>query len=83
MKEPKENAQNGDRYEEALKILTPREFKVMELVIQGYSSKEISDLLFISINTVNTHRSSIRDKLNIHGRRSIVKWYWANRGRSL
>jgi|GEM_PF-1322131 len=80
MKEHKENAQEENSYEEALKILTPREVEVLELVGQGYTSKEVTEILSISINTVNTHRKNIKHKLNIRGRRSIVKWYWVNGG---
>ncbi len=45
--------------------LTEREIEVLKSVACGYSSKEIADLLFISINTVITHRKNITEKLGI------------------
>lgn len=46
-------------------ILSIREIDVLREVAQGYSNKEIADRLFISINTVITHRKNITDKLGI------------------
>ena len=45
--------------------LTPRETEILKLVAQGKSSPDISEELFISIQTVNTHRKSIKQKLTI------------------
>jgi len=46
-------------------ILTEREIDVLKKVAQGYANKEIADKLFISINTVITHRKNITEKLGI------------------
>jgi DNA-binding CsgD family transcriptional regulator len=43
--------------------LTKREKEVLQLVKKGYLSKEISEKLFISVHTVNTHRQRILEKL--------------------
>jgi DNA-binding CsgD family transcriptional regulator len=40
-------------------VLTTREREVLKLIAEGKSSKEIADLLFISIYTVNNHRAKI------------------------
>ncbi|WP_227807487.1 response regulator [Lutibacter profundi] len=45
--------------------LTPREIEVLKLIAEQYSSKEISKLLHISINTVETHRKNLISKLNV------------------
>jgi regulator of cell morphogenesis and NO signaling len=45
--------------------LSDREQEVLELVAQGLSSKEISERLSITVNTVNTHRKSITRKTGI------------------
>jgi DNA-binding NarL/FixJ family response regulator len=45
--------------------LTPREIEVLKLIAQQYNSKEISKLLHISINTVETHRKNLILKLNV------------------
>jgi DNA-binding NarL/FixJ family response regulator len=46
--------------------LTPRQYKVVELVARGLSSKEIAEVLKISEKTVQNHRLQIREKLRIH-----------------
>jgi len=45
--------------------LTPREIEVLRLIAQQYNSKEISTLLHISLNTVETHRKNLISKLNV------------------
>lgn len=45
--------------------LTPREIEVLKLIATQYNSKEISKLLHISINTVETHRKNLISKLNV------------------
>jgi DNA-binding NarL/FixJ family response regulator len=44
--------------------ISQREKEVLGLMADGYRSKEIAEQLFISINTVNNHRSNIMNKLN-------------------
>ncbi len=55
--------------EEELKInkapISNREIEILDLISQGYSSKMISDKLFISTNTINTHRQNIIKKLEV------------------
>jgi DNA-binding NarL/FixJ family response regulator len=46
--------------------LTRREKEVLKLVGEGYRNKDIAEYLFISIKTVEKHRSNIMKKLNIH-----------------
>lgn len=45
--------------------LTPREIEILKLIREGLISKEISDRLGISTNTVNVHRQNIFTKLNV------------------
>ncbi len=47
-------------------ILSEREKDVIVCVVKGMTNKAIADKLFISINTVTTHRRNIAKKLNIH-----------------
>lgn len=54
--------------------LTPREREVLKLVAEGKSSKEIANLLFISVFTVNNHRASIMEKLNLKKATELVKY---------
>ena len=48
-------------------LLTPREREVLQLVAEGKSNKEVAQLLNLSVYTVETHRSNIMEKLNLHG----------------
>lgn len=54
--------------------LTPAEERVFWEVIEGYTNKQISDLLFISPRTVQAHLSSIFSKLNLTNRSQLVRF---------
>ena len=58
-----EEAEGQSRLEKT--FLSERETDVLKAVALGYSNKEIADKLFISINTVITHRKNITEKLDI------------------
>lgn len=47
-------------------VLSEREKEVVACVVKGMSNKQIADKLFISLNTVLTHRKNIARKLDIH-----------------
>jgi DNA-binding NarL/FixJ family response regulator len=51
--------------EPQLKVLSRREREVLQLVLRGFSSKEIGQRLFVSMNTVNTHKRRIKEKLGV------------------
>lgn len=61
-------------YEEALKILTTAEVRVLEQVEKGSSNKIIAENLGISIRTVHTHRNNICKKIGISGQGGLLKW---------
>ena len=48
--------------------LTKREIEVLTLVIEGKSSKEVAEQLFVSKRTVDFHLANIYDKLNVTNR---------------
>ncbi|UVE16004.1 LuxR C-terminal-related transcriptional regulator [Pseudomonas sp. LS44] len=54
------------------KELTAREFGVLELLAEGLSNQEISERLFISLNTVKAHTVSINHKLGVRRRTQAV-----------
>ncbi len=54
--------------------LTVREREVLKLVAEGISSKEIANLLFISVRTVENHRANIMRKLNIRSTANLIKY---------
>lgn len=53
--------------EEPIK-LTKREIEVLTLVIEGKSSKEVADMLYVSKRTVDFHLANIYDKLQVTNR---------------
>ncbi len=59
--------------------LTKRELEVMKLICDGLSSKCISEKLFISLNTVETHRKKILQKLNVKNSVGIFKYAVENK----
>ncbi len=72
--EPKNNIDNGlDRRPDPLP-LTPAEARVFWEVIQGFTNKHISERLFISPRTVQTHLSNIMNKLNLENRTQLVRF---------
>lgn len=50
----------------SLQNLTPREIDVVKLIFKGRKSREIAEILAISIKTVDKHRSNILQKIGIH-----------------
>lgn len=54
--------------------LTPREREVLQLVAEGYTNREIAEILCISIKTVQTHRSNLMQKLDLHDRGELIKY---------
>jgi DNA-binding NarL/FixJ family response regulator len=55
-------------------VLTHREKEVLKLIAEGKSSKEIAELLFISIYTVNNHRAKIIKKLGLKKTADLVRY---------
>ena len=55
-------------------ILTKRELEILTLIAQGKLSKEISELLHISVNTANTHRQHILEKLGVDNSHEAVRY---------
>lgn len=58
--------------------LTKREMEILKLICDGHSSKDIGEKLFISINTVETHRKRILMKLNVKNSVGVVKYALEN-----
>jgi DNA-binding NarL/FixJ family response regulator len=52
--------------------LTPRELEVVKLIAEGHTTKEIAQVLVISENTVERHRSNVLDKLGLRDRVALA-----------
>jgi DNA-binding NarL/FixJ family response regulator len=62
---PQEKSSNG---------LSQRESEVLQLIAEGYMNKQIAEILCISIKTVQSHRSNLMVKLNLHNQRELIKY---------
>lgn len=69
-----QEAARGRHKDSSDSTLTPREVEVLKLVAQGRTNREIADKLFLSVKTVETHRTHIMEKLGVHDRVELVKY---------
>ena len=54
--------------------LSEREREVLQLIAEGYTNKQIAEILCISIKTVQAHRTNLMQKLNLHDRGELIKY---------
>ena len=59
--------------------LTATERRVLKMIAEDKTSREIADQLSISVRTVERHRQNICDKLEIHGSNALMKFALANK----
>jgi DNA-binding NarL/FixJ family response regulator len=57
-----------------LGVLTDREREVLQLIAEGLSSKEIAAMLGVSLKTIDSHRSNLMEKLEIHKVSGLVRF---------
>jgi len=55
-------------------ILTNREKQVLKLIAEGKLNKEIAEVLFVSVHTIERHRANIINKLNLKKTADLVKY---------
>jgi DNA-binding NarL/FixJ family response regulator len=63
-----------ERSEQPLGILSDREREIFELIVSGSSNSDVAAHLCISVATVETHRSHIFRKLNVHSLAELIRW---------
>ncbi len=56
-----------------LERLSPRELEVLELLGQGHGTREVAELLHISVKTVESHRAHLKDKLGLKNANELVQ----------
>ena len=54
--------------------LSPREREVLQLIAEGWSTKQIASHLYVSIKTIETHRRQIMKKLDLHAIADLTKY---------
>ena len=63
-----------DRAHGALEQLTSRQLEVLQLIAEGKNTKEIADILEVSVKTVEAHRLQLMQRLDIHDVASLVRY---------
>jgi DNA-binding NarL/FixJ family response regulator len=58
--------------EDSYELLTDRERQVLQLLAEGRANKEVASLLGLALSTVETHRTNLMQKLNLHSTAEIV-----------
>lgn len=64
----------GEGEDGASPVLTNRELEVLQLLVKGFTNKEISGQLYLSIKTVEAHRKKLYSKLNVNSRSDLVSY---------
>ncbi|MEX0817831.1 MAG: response regulator transcription factor [Gaiellales bacterium] len=55
-------------------VLTPRELQILKLIAEAHTSKEIAEMLVISVKTVERHRANILEKLGMRDRVELTRY---------
>lgn len=63
-----------DAETDPFKILSKREIEILPLVAKGYGNKEIAEMLYISVKTVEAHKAKLMEKLNLKSRPELVEY---------
>lgn len=58
----------------ALSQLTSRQREILQLIAEGKSTREIAKLLHVSVKTVETHRSRLMERLDMHDTAALVRF---------
>ena len=60
--------------QDSYQLLTDREREVLKLVVEGHTTREIAETLIVSPKTVEWHKTSLMNKLNIHNKTDLIKF---------
>jgi DNA-binding NarL/FixJ family response regulator len=58
----------------SLDLLTPRQREILQLIAEGRSSKQIAQMLDASVKTIESHRASLMERLDIHEVAGLVRY---------
>lgn len=59
---------------DSFQLLTPRQREILQLIAEGYTTKDIAKKLALSVNTVEVHRANLMERLNIHDIAGLVRY---------
>lgn len=77
----RQSADAVDETREALDTLTPTERKILKLIAEYKSSKEIGEELYIHYRTVENHRANICRNLGLQGHNSLIRFTLQNKAK--
>ncbi len=64
----------ADGQTNSLDLLTPRQREILQLIAEGKSSKQIAQMLDASVKTIESHRASLMERLDIHDVAGLVRY---------
>ncbi len=64
----------GEEAHSTLERLTPRQREVLQLVAEGHTTQEIARMMNLSTKTVETHRTQLMERLDIHDIAGLVRY---------
>ncbi|MGV3244726.1 nitrate respiration regulation response regulator NreC [Staphylococcus sp. 11261D007BR] len=69
------HSSKSDEYSnDPFKILSKRELEILPLIAKGYGNKDIAEKLFVSVKTVEAHKTRIMDKLDLKSKPELVEF---------
>ena len=74
VKEFVQSSEDASYSNDPFKILSKRELEILPLIAKGYGNKDIAEKLFVSVKTVEAHKTRIMDKLNLKSKPELVEY---------
>ncbi|EGQ3200820.1 response regulator transcription factor [Staphylococcus pseudintermedius] len=74
VKEFVHSSNDGEYSNDPFKVLSKRELEILPLIAKGYGNKDIAEKLFVSVKTVEAHKTRIMDKLNLKSKPELVEY---------
>lgn len=74
VKEFVQSSDDASYSNDPFKILSKRELEILPLIAKGYGNKDIAEKLFVSVKTVEAHKTRIMDKLNLKSKPELVEY---------
>ena len=74
LKQWQEKLLNGSPVKTMATMLTSRQMEILQLIAEGYATKQIAGLLSLSIKTVEKHRQDLMNTLNIHNIATLTRY---------
>lgn len=65
---------SGDTEELPHELLSDREYEVLTLIVGGKKVSEIAEMLSLSVQTIHTYRSRIKDKMNMKSNAELIRY---------